>query len=59
MLDRFDADLTKHKRRVEEAFSLLEQNTYIQRNGELFEFLTDEEKDVEQEIKSIEVMSWA
>jgi hypothetical protein len=55
MLDEFDSDLTKHKRRVEEALSLLEQNTYIQRNGELFEFLTDEEKDVEQEIKAIEV----
>jgi len=55
MLDRFDTDLTKHKRRVDEALSLLEQNTYIQRNGELFEFLTDEEKDVEQEIKAIEV----
>lgn len=55
MLDRFDTDLTKHKRRVEEALSLLEQNTYVQRNGELFEFLTDEEKDVEQEIKAIEV----
>ncbi|MFG1346539.1 BREX system P-loop protein BrxC [Xanthobacter autotrophicus DSM 431] len=55
MLDRFDTDLAKHKRRVDEALSLLEQNTYIQRNGELFEFLTDEEKDVEQEIKAIEV----
>lgn len=55
MLDRFDVDLIKHKRRVEEALSLLEQNTYIQRNGELFEFLTDEEKDVEQEIKAIGV----
>ena len=55
MLDRFDADLAKHKRKVEEALSLLEQNTYIQRNGDLFEFLTDEEKDVEQEIKGIEV----
>ena len=55
MLDQFDTDLTKHKRRVEEALSLLEQNTYIQRNGELFEFLTDEEKDVEQEIKAVEV----
>lgn len=55
MLDRFDADLAKHKRQVEEALSLLEQNTYVQRNGDLFEFLTDEEKDVEQEIKAIEV----
>ena len=57
MLDRFDVDLTKHGRRVEEALSLLEQNTYIQRDGELFEFLTDEEKDVEQEIKAIDVDS--
>jgi energy-coupling factor transporter ATP-binding protein EcfA2 len=55
MLDRFDVDLTKHKRHVEEALGLLEQNTYIQRNGDLFEFLTDEEKDIEQEIKAIEV----
>ncbi|MET4016634.1 BREX system P-loop protein BrxC [Bradyrhizobium sp. S3.2.12] len=55
MLDRFETDLTTHKRRIDEALSLLEQNTYIQRNGELFEFLTDEEKDVEQEIKAIEV----
>lgn len=55
MLDRLDADLTLHKRRVEEALGLLEQNTYIQRNGDLFEFLTDEEKDVEQEIKGIDV----
>ncbi|RWO20271.1 BREX system P-loop protein BrxC [Mesorhizobium sp.] len=55
MLDRFDIDLTKHKRYVEDALSLLEQNTYVQRNGDLFEFLTDEEKDIEQEIKAIEV----
>jgi hypothetical protein len=57
MLDRFDTDQTKHKRRVEEALALLEQNTYTQRNGELFEFLTDEEKDVEQEIKAVKVDS--
>ena len=30
---------------------------HIQRNGELYEFLTDEEKDVEQEIKNTEVDS--
>jgi hypothetical protein len=35
----------------------LEQQTYIQRNGELYEFLTDEEKDVEQEIKNTDVYS--
>ena len=57
MLDGLNTDLTKHKRRVDEALNLLEQNTYIERSGELFEFLTDEEKDVEQDIKTIDVDS--
>ena len=57
MLDGFNQDLPELRKRVEEALSLLEQQTYIQRNGELYEYLTDEEKDVEQEIKSTEVES--
>jgi len=40
---------------VEEALSLLERQTLIQRNGEVYEFLTNEEKDVEAEIKAIAV----
>ncbi|WP_186343071.1 BREX system P-loop protein BrxC [Allochromatium palmeri] len=57
MLDGFDQDLRQLRQNVEEALSLLEQQTYIQRNGDLYEFLTDEEKDVEQEIKNTEVES--
>lgn len=57
MLDRFNEDLPALRKRVEEALSLLEQQTYVQRNGELYEYLTDEEKDVEQEIKNTEVES--
>lgn len=57
MLDGFDQELPALRKRVEEALSLLEQQTYIQRNGDLFEYLTDEEKDVEQEIKNTEVES--
>jgi hypothetical protein len=57
MLGSFNQDLPALKKRVEEALYLLEQQTYIQRNGELYKFLTDEEKDVEQEIKSTEVES--
>lgn len=57
MLDGFNQDLPALRKRVEEALSLLEQQTYVQRNGELYEYLTDEEKDVEQEIKSTEVES--
>ena len=55
MLDRFDRDLPAFTTEVQEALNLLEQQTYIQRNGDLYEFLTDEEKDVEQEIKHTDV----
>lgn len=55
MISRFDQDLTQLRKDVEEALNLLENQIYIQRNGEYYEFLTDEEKDVEQEIKSTEV----
>jgi len=55
MLDSFNRDLPELRKQVEEALNLLEQQTYLQRNGELYEYLTDEEKDVEQEIKNTEV----
>jgi len=55
MLDRFDAGLPTLRQQVAEALNLLEQQTYIQRTGEEYEYLTDEEKDIEQEIKNTEV----
>lgn len=55
MLDRFNQDLPALHQQVEEALNLLEQQTYIQRNGDLYEYLTDEEKDIEQEIKDTDV----
>lgn len=53
MRDRLDLDPTRHKREVEAALALLEQESYVQRNGDFYEFLTDEEKDIEQKIKAI------
>ncbi|MGO7398523.1 BREX system P-loop protein BrxC [Rhizobium ruizarguesonis] len=55
LLSRFEVDQTEHRRNIEEALSLLERQTLIQRNGEIYEFLTNEEKDVEAEIKAIAV----
>ena len=55
MLENFTQDLPALKTRIEEALGLLEQQTYVQRTGELYEYLTDEEKDIEQEIKNTEV----
>jgi len=57
MLAAFNQDPRQLRQDVDEALNLLEQQTYIQRNGELFEYLTDQEKDVEQEIKNTDVES--
>jgi len=55
LLSEFDTDQVKQRRKIEEALSFLERNTLIQRNGEVYEFLTNEEKDVEAEIKALDV----
>ena len=55
MQDSFSRDLPQLRKDMEEALNLLESQIYIQRNGEVYDFLTDEEKDVAQEIKNTEV----
>ncbi len=55
MLNGFNQELPQLRKKVEEALNYLEQQTYIKRNSELYEYLTDEEKDIEKEIKNIEV----
>ena len=55
LLSEFEADQTTQRRKIEEALSRLERETYIQRNGEVYEFLTNEEKDVEAEIKALDI----
>jgi len=52
MYDGFDCSMPTLKKNIEEALNELEQQTYIQRNGEEYEFLTNEEKDIEEEIKN-------
>ena len=53
--DRLDLDITTLTRDVTKALTLLEQETYVQRHGESYEYLTDEEKDVENEIKATDI----
>lgn len=55
LLSEFEADQAGQRRKIEEALARLERETYIQRNGEVYEFLTNEEKDVEAEIKALDV----
>ena len=47
MCEEFDQDLPALRKKVEEALNLLEQQTYVQRTGEFYEYLTSEEKDVD------------
>lgn len=55
--ETFTQDVSKLRKDIEEALNLLEQQTYIQRNGEIYEYLTDDEKDIEEEIKNTDVDS--
>jgi len=48
-------DIKDLKKRVEAALNNLVNQTYIQKVGEVYEFLTDVEKDIEEEIKSVEI----
>ncbi len=57
MYDGFEKDIPTLKKEIEVALSILEQQTYIQRNGDVYEFLTNDEKDIEEEIKNTEVDS--
>jgi hypothetical protein len=57
LMETFDQNAAKHLKQIQDALDLLEQQTYIQRNGEMYEYLTDEEKDVEEEIKNTDVDS--
>jgi hypothetical protein len=55
LIDRPEIDIRTHEKAVSEALTLLESQSYLQRSGDLFEFLTDTEKDVEVEIKNTEI----
>lgn len=55
LIDRIDIDIAAHEKEVAEALAELERDSLLQRNGEFYEFLTNIEKDVEKEIKNVEI----
>jgi len=52
-----DIDISDLKKQVQSALNTLINQTYIQKVGEQYEFLTDVEKDIEKEIKSTDIES--
>lgn len=55
LIDSYTININEHQREVELALNRLEEQTYIQRKGEVYEYLTNEEKDIEEEIKNVSV----
>lgn len=55
LIDSYDVNLKEHNKIVKESLNLLEDQNYIERNGEIYEFLTDKEKDIQKEIKSMKI----
>lgn len=56
LLPKFNIDLAGFHKEIQEALNLLENQTYIQRTAnDLYEYLTNQEKDIETEIKHTEI----
>ena len=55
LLDSIKTNPVAHHEAIEVALNTLEQQTYIQRKGDLYEYLTDTEKDVEDDIKNTSI----
>lgn len=55
MHSNFNENQVQFSKDIEEALNLLERQTYIQRTNDIYEFLTDKEQEIEQEIKKTEI----
>jgi len=58
-IDQVDADRIILKQQIDESLVRLEKENLISRNGDLYFFLTNEEREVSREIKSVEISSHA
>ena len=56
-LDEIDADRLGLKRKIEESLQRLEKETLVSRNGDIYFFLTNEERDINREIKATDLSS--
>jgi len=56
-LDQIDADRLALRQQITESLQRLEGQTLISRNGDVYFFLTNEERDINREIKNVELSS--
>ena len=57
LTDRFDMDVMELEQNIKHVLEELERQTYVQRVGDTYNYLTNEEQDIEQEIKSTDIDS--
>lgn len=55
LFDSFASDITELTKKVEQSLHQLEAQTYVIRNGEAYEYLTNEEQEIETEIKNVDI----
>lgn len=55
LLDGFNGNLSDCTKKIQEVLNRLERETYIRREKNLYFYLTNEEKDIENEIKQVDV----
>ena len=55
LIEAPEQDRAKLGKQVQEALDLLQYQSYLQRNGDVYEYLTDPEKEVEIEIKNVPI----
>jgi hypothetical protein len=55
MIDSMDINLKEHDKKVTEALNTLEVQKYIRRNVDYYEYMTDDEKDVETAIIATDI----
>lgn len=58
-VDEIDADKLALRKRIEASLERLEKETLVARNGDLYFFLTNEERDIGREIKNVTLASGA
>ncbi len=56
-IDEIDADRLALRQKIEESLQRLEKETLINRSGDNYFFLTNEERDISREIKSVDLSS--
>lgn len=54
LTDRFDMNVADLDVAIKRALDALERETYVRREGEVYQYLTNEEQEIEQEIKRVE-----